>query len=321
MAAKILTIASAALFVLTSTALAADKSAAVAHKTAFKIDPLKAMQASILTTDSNVAEISPAELKLLQDANDGHVEHSSMARAALVVCGIADPEKQKPYLAKLKAIDAECKQATAGIKSAEERAKALGKCLLKGPMKNGFLSGQSDLAVLLDTGKFNCVSSAILFNLMAPRVGIQVRAVEISGHVFSRALDFDIEPTSGSVYSLDDRIRRSLKNGTKDDSPFNPFAKQVFRETGNAGLLSSVYNNRGNELDRSKHYAEAVTTYLKAACLDPQSPGMVVNLRKTLGRWIALCKKNGDEQKAAEILAFAQTLLRPMEQMDATAGA
>src|SRR5882757_1738786 len=53
------------------------KSAAVATKTAFKVDPMKAIQASFLQTDSDLAEMSEAELELLKDANDGQIEHCS----------------------------------------------------------------------------------------------------------------------------------------------------------------------------------------------------------------------------------------------------
>jgi hypothetical protein len=291
------------------------KSAAVATKTAFKVDPFKAIQASFLQTDSDLAEMSEAELELLKDANDGQIEHCSMAKAALIICGVSEPEKQKHYFAKLKKIESGCKEATAGIRSQKARAEALGKYLLKAPMKGGYVSGQSNFVKLLDTGTFNCVSSAIMYNMMAPRVGIQVRAVEISGHVFSRALDFDIEPTSGDVYSLDNRIERSLKNGS-NNVRFNPYAETIFREEGNAGLLCSIYNNNANKLNAEGHYPEAVVTYLKGACLDPQNPSIVNNLRTAFGSWIADCNKHHQEKKAAAVLKFAEKILRTKEEME-----
>jgi len=289
------------------------QSAAIARKTAFKVDPLEALHSPILRTNTGQSLATETELDLLLDANDGHVEHWSMAKAALVVCGVTDPARQKHYFAQLKQIEAGCKQATANTKNAEARARALGAYLLKEPMHAGYESRQSDLAVLLDTGKFNCVSSAVLYNMMAPRVGLQVRAVSISGHVFTRTLDFDVEPTSGKVYPLDDRNRRALKMESKNDNPLAPFNHQLFREMGNAGLLSSMYNNLASDFGKEHRYEEAVAAYLKGACLDPGNIGLVYNLRVMFGSWINHCKADHDEAQAVAIQKFAEQILRPIE--------
>ena len=292
----------------------APKSAALTSKTAFKVDPYRAMRCSFLRTLAGTQIATENELDLLNDGNDGQIDNWSLAKATLVICGVEDPEQQKHYFAQLNKIEAECKKATAGIRSPKARAEALGKFLLKGPMHGGYVSGQSDFIKLLNTGTFNCVSSATLYNLMAPRVGIQVRTVTICGHVFSRALDFDIEPTSGDVYNLDDRASRSLKNRTVVNSSIAPYQEQIFRETGNVGLLSSMYNNNANEFLGKKQYAMSVATYLKAACLDPGDPGTVYNLRVTLATWINDCKAHNKPKLAASIQNFENAVLRPYEE-------
>jgi hypothetical protein len=290
------------------------KSAALTSKTAFKADPFKAMRSQFLQMNSPVPVATAAELDLLSDANDGTIEHWSMAKAALVICGVEDPAQQQHYFAYLKLVEAQCKQAVAGTHSAKKRAEVLGKFLLKGPLRSGYVSGQSDFVRTLNDGTFNCVSSAVMYNLMARRVGIQVRVVTISGHIFSRALDFDIEPTSGDVYSLDDRVRRSLKNQSAVNGEGAPYHDQIFRETGNAGLLASMYNNNASAFLREKQYGLSVATYLKACCLEPGDPGIVYNLRCALGKWIKACEANNDTQGAAAVQKFANALLRPYEE-------
>jgi hypothetical protein len=291
-------------------------SAALATKTSYKLDPYKAMQNKLLLTKSGKIRANKTELELLVDADDGHVAHFTMAKAALIICGVTDPEKQKPYFEKLVKIDAEVKKNCAGIKSTKARAEALGKYLLAGPMKGGYVGDQSSLVKLLDTGKYNCVSSAVLYNLMAPRIGIQVRAVLISGHVFSRTLDFDIEPTSGDIYPLDDRMERSLRNSAKNNSSEAPFKQQVFRDMGNAGLLSTIYDNMGSALGIAKHYPEAITCYLKAGCLDAGNPAVVANMRAIFSMWINDAKANHDNKLASSIQSFESRLLRPYEETE-----
>ena len=64
---------------------------------------------------------------------------------------------------------------------------------------------------MLDTGTFNCVSSATLFNIVCRRLGIEVGAVSQPGHVFSRIPGYDVQTTSGSIYSSDHRVEHVRK--------------------------------------------------------------------------------------------------------------
>src|SRR5690349_20482828 len=80
----------------------AKKSAALTTKTAFKLDPYKVIRSKFLQAQARGPIATPAELELLNDANDGHVDHFSMARATLVICGVEDPAQQQHYLAYLK---------------------------------------------------------------------------------------------------------------------------------------------------------------------------------------------------------------------------
>ena len=291
----------------------APKSAALTSKTPFKLDPFLVLRSEFFRVELGGPVATEAEMELLYDANDGKVDNWSMAKAALVVCGVEDPQEQQQYFAQLKMIERGCKEATANIRSSRARAEALGKFLLEGPMHAGYVSGQSNFVETLNTGTFNCVSSAIMYNIMAPRVGIQTRVVTISGHIYSRALDFDIEPTSGNVYSLDDRARRALKMQNVNESSIAPYKDKLFRETGNAGLIASLYRNMGIDHINNKRYAPALACFLKAACLDPGDPTTAYELRVTFDRFIKACKENRETKRAAYLQKFKDDLLRPYE--------
>ena len=112
-----------------STAQPPRKSAALTSKTAFKADPFR-----------------------------------SMAKAILVIGGVEEPAQQQHYLAYLKLVEGQCKQAVAGTHSARKRAEVLGKFLLKGPLRSGYVSGQSDFIRTLNDGTFNTVLGNLEFN-------------------------------------------------------------------------------------------------------------------------------------------------------------
>lgn len=278
-------------------------------KTAFKIDPLTALQSPLLATDDTAT--SATEFDLLQHASRNKMDHWSMARAALVISGVEDKDEQKTYLAKLAEIAAGCKEATANAHTQLAKAKALGKYLIENPLSAGYVSMCYKMPVMLDSGHYNCVSSAVLYSIMAEKCDLNVRAITMSNHVFLRALDFDIEPTNGHAYSIADRDDRLLSEqaraGKKTSAAYMTFP---YRETGRLGLLSTMYQDAASGFRKNQQYEASVSTYLKAACFDPKDPSTLQNLRSTLKTWSKESKRNHQDAKANEIDAFAKSLLR-----------
>jgi hypothetical protein len=199
------------------------------------------------------------------------------------------------------------------------KAKALGKYLIKNPLSAGYDAKSYTLPLLLETKHYNCVSSANLYSVMAKQCGLEVRAVTMSGHVFLRALDFDVEPTNGHVYSNADRNDRVLKSAKEDGGPNSAYSAFMFRETGNLGLLSTIYQDFGGDYRVANRYEEALSTYLKAACLDPKDPATPAHIRVVLQNWSKECKKNRQDAKAAAVDKFAKDLLRDPSVLNRTA--
>ena len=123
------------------------------------------------------------------------------------------------------------------------------------------------------------------------------------------ALDFDIEPTNGHVYSIADRNDRFLWQD-KGEKPMAAYATFPYRETSQLGLLSTLYQDEGGVYRRDKNYEAAITWYLKAACFDPKDPSTLQNLRTTLENWSKDCKAKHQDAKAAKVDAFAKSMLR-----------
>ena len=175
------------------------------------------MQAVALDSQAGQQPLTADEMNLFRDAADGRAEHWTMAEAALVASGVTDRNQRLGYMAQIDQITEEAKVATANAKTPKAKAKQLIMFLLKGPMKAGYVSGQFNLRVLLDTNEFNCCSSAALFIIVGHRLNMEVAAVQRPGHIFARIPGYDVETTSGALYPSNIRAERILKGLAKNN--------------------------------------------------------------------------------------------------------
>src|SRR5207244_9315915 len=127
------------------------------------------------------------------------LENMSLAEAVLLASGATDDDDLRHYLKQLESITDAAHDAIADAKSPREAGRQLLQFLHDGPMAEGYEDGQANLVTLLETRRFNCVSSAALFMIVGQRLGLKVRMVEIPEHVYCMAFDgqkwVDVEPT------------------------------------------------------------------------------------------------------------------------------
>jgi len=245
------------------------------------------------------------ERSLFEDARDGKLDKHSFADACLLASGVMETAKRKEYLGKLDAIEADARRVVEGAKTAAEKAERLLKFLHEGPMKGGYESKQTDLHTILDTGKFNCVSSATLFNVMALRLGVEVAAVEVPQHVFSVVIDgarrIDVETTSPR--GVDPKGVKTPK-GT---SPADRYKGQR-REVRELGLAAVIAYNHGIGLIEEKRFHESMFESLRALSLDPTNPGAAQNTIAGFVQWGLQLDEAGRFEEALKIVASGLAL-------------
>jgi hypothetical protein len=287
--------------------------APTAYAARFRANAFQALtQAANIEALTGRPALTAEELDLFQDASDGHANHWSMAEASLLISGVTDRNERQQYVAQIKQICEEAKAATAGANTVKAKARLLAKYLLKSPMHAGYLSGQFDMRKLLDTGKFNCVSSAVLFLITAHAVGIEAGAVQQPHHIFTRVPGFDVEPTSGGVYSADIRHDRILKDLVKDKLEVGDSYTQdrIYHETGDFGALNSIYYDTGCNQEEAKEYGAAVISNLKAACLDATDPNLGLHLDRDFSKWFKSALDNHNLPQAASIANLYRQISR-----------
>jgi tetratricopeptide (TPR) repeat protein len=258
----------------------------------FKESPAKAFDVLRRLEGSAALKLSitPDEASLFADARDGKLDEWSFAEAALLVSGVATAERRKAYLARLNALEAQARAATASAKDPFERGAALLRFIHSGPMAKGYASQQTNVSTILDTGTFNCVSSAALYNILARRLGLDARAVEVPKHAFSIVYDgtahADVETTIAAGFNPARNNAAQAEFERLTGFAYIPDShRDQRREVGELGLLAIVYYNHGVELTRAKRYPEALLASFRALSLDAEFASAVQNALAVLANW------------------------------------
>jgi tetratricopeptide (TPR) repeat protein len=278
---------------------------------AFKDAPARAFDvlARLKKSSSLNVKISADESALFADVKDGKFTKWSFAEAALLASGVIDADKRKDYLKRLDALEAGAKKAVAGAKPPFEKGEKLLAWMhaKDGPLAKGYVAEQTDLSAILDTGTFNCVSSALLYNILGKRLGLDVRAIEVPDHAFAILYDgtrhADVETTTSSGF-----------NPARDEAAQAEFAKKTGfryipeshrderREIGEAGLVAIIYYNHGVALTAEKRHHEALMANFRALSLDREFASAVKNALAALANWSNELSQDGKYESAVNVL-------------------
>jgi tetratricopeptide (TPR) repeat protein len=261
----------------------------------FQLPPAKAVVAveKLEKVSGKKCELTDDERKLFEEVRGGKLEKWSFAEACLIASGVTDSAKRKEYVAKLDKIEADARKAIEGAKTLREKAERLLKFLHDGPMKGGYESKQTDLHTILDTGKFNCVSSAALYNVIGRRLGLDLIAVEVPQHVFSLLRDGDkkIDVETTNAKGFDPRTNGKDRYAGRR------------REVEELGLASVIAYNHGVEMLEENRYQEGVMASFRALSFDTNNPMAAQNALAGLTKWSVQLTEAGKFEEALTVVA------------------
>lgn len=271
----------------------------------FKESPAKAFEVLERLKRMVNVTLSEDEQSLFADAADGRLDDWSFADAALVASGVTERSERNVYLKKLNILETMAREALADATSPFDRGQRLLELLHAKVMVGGYVAKQTDLSTVLDTGEFNCVSSATLYNVLARRLKLDARAIEVPDHAFSIVYDgarhADVETTNerGFNPSRDPRALEQLhqQTGFRYMPDQHPEKRREIRET---GLIGIIYYNHGVVHSDQGQYADALVRYFCALSLDAEFASSVKNVLTTLANWSA---ELGREEEFEDALA------------------
>jgi tetratricopeptide (TPR) repeat protein len=201
-----------------------------------------------------MTEVAPPiglEKKLVEDAKDGQLDGLKLLEAALIASGV--PDDQIP----LEAQRARAAMASAIAKAnTQADAASRGKILLEALHETVFRKYvllATDVADVIRTGEFNCLSSALLYVVAAEGLLEKPRAMVSPDHAFARVTvdgkTIDVETTLGRGGFDPDRSKmseahvRKIASGNVTVEQFKDSLKDA-EELPPLSLVAAIYSNR-----------------------------------------------------------------------------
>jgi hypothetical protein len=122
---------------------------------------------------------------------------------------------------------------------------------------------QTRLDALLTGGRYNCVSSAVLYLVLGTASGLEIRGVMTKDHAFAavRAGDEWIDVETTNPYGFDPGNRKEFQDQFGRVTGFAYVPSGNYRDRAVIGaveLISLIFSNRIAELERRGRFAEAV---------------------------------------------------------------
>jgi len=131
---------------------------------------------------------------------------------------------------------------------------------------------QTRIDTLLSNGKFNCVSSAVMYMILCKSTGLNTSGVMTKDHAFITVhvgnTDIDIETTN--QYGFDPGNRKEFHDSNGNVTGFAYVPPQNYRDRQKINqieLISLIMSNNIAELERSNKYSEAVPVAVDRAAL------------------------------------------------------
>jgi tetratricopeptide (TPR) repeat protein len=256
------------------------------------------------------------ERRLLADAADRRWDNHTLLAAALIAGGVEGQKQLEHCVSRFNALADEAAKLAAKQTDPEIRAQQIFDFMHRKILVGGYRLESTDLAATLDNGRFNCVSSTVLFNCLALRFGLEPVALELPGHAMTRlrlgGASLDVETTCPGWFQLrhDPRRQAALVAKTLGAGYSN---SRAGREVSPVELIAMIYYNRGVDLLSEQRFAEAAAANAKALRLDPTSKTARGNLLATLNNWAITVGAKHQYEEAIRLLTQGLELDRHYE--------
>jgi tetratricopeptide (TPR) repeat protein len=174
-------------------------------------------------------------------------------------------------LNKIRAVAETLNNSPARPEAEKERAEFILGFMHKNLLKSYSLN-QTRIGTLLSNGRFNCVSSAVLYMILCGSAGLYASGVMTKDHAFTTLhigeSDIDVETTNPYGFDPGNRKEFSDQFGKVTGFAYVPARNYRDRQTiGQIELISLILNNRIAELESRGNYAEAVPVAIDCAAL------------------------------------------------------
>jgi tetratricopeptide (TPR) repeat protein len=260
-------------------------------------------------SENRIAEIRAAEGPLWDDARDGRLDRHSLLDAALMASGVESDVDRDGYRRRFEHWVAELKVSGRVTGTRRDRAAAIHDFLHERAFTGGFREASTSLVETFEHGRFNCISSVILFLAVAQRFDLAAHGVEIPAHAYAivdaeQGPDIVVQTTCKAWFAAaEEELQQALLRRTLGDAAATAVARSTSgRRLGDIGLLAVVYYNRGVDHLEAGRFADAAAANRTAIRLDPSNSAARANLLATVNNWSLELGRRGDLVEAVRLL-------------------
>ncbi len=252
-----------------------------------------------LVPDSRITSI----LSALSADPSARMDPTVFARLALIASG-SDQNRTDVLLGRLSSLSAELNAGLPPEADARTKSEAVLALMYKKVLTR-YSEFQTRVDTALESGDYNCVSSALLFYYFAETTGLSVEGVETPDHAFCtvvvNGVKIDVETTN--PYGFDPGSQKELQTNSAEQKKyvFMPLTKYRDRQPASERrFLSLVYGNRISLLERRGDFVQAVGFALDSHTLQ----GTEASFTDLAERFITYAVNLSDRGREGEGLDF-----------------
>jgi hypothetical protein len=278
------------------------------------------------TATSSQPDAAPIERALWDDAADGRLQSHSLLAAALVASGVESAVDLDGYLRRFEHWVAELRVSGRVTGSPRDKAAAIHDFLHERAFTGGFREASTSLVETFEFGRFNCISSVILFLSVAEKFGLPAHGVEIPAHAYAvidapaadpagrstgaAAREIVVQTTCRAWFAAEDQgVQEALLRRTLGEAAGTAAAAPTSgRRLSDVGLLAVVYYNRGVDQLEAGRFAEAAAANRTAIRLDASNSAARANLLATVNNWSLELGRRGEFGEAVRLLEEGLTV-------------
>jgi hypothetical protein len=250
--------------------------------------------------------LSEMEQRLFADVSDGKLDDFTLFDAAVIASGEDDPAAMVRYRERMAAWVEELRQ-TAGINESPRKQVELIFDFLHSKVLCGKYDIEcTDIRLVLERGRFNCVSATVLFNCLAGDLGLSCCSLETPGHTLGRVFlpsgPLDVETTCPRWFHLQHDPAKQAEALEQTLGRKAGCDKSKLREITPIQLTAMIYYNRGVEFLAEKRFIQAAAANSKSLRLDPLNSTARGNFLATINNWAIELGKSNQFSEAAALL-------------------
>lgn len=245
---------------------------------------------------------------LLDDAADGRLERFDLFDAALIAGGKVEARHRAAYREQLERLVAELQVSGRVVGSDFDKARAVHQ-FLHARVLRSFGESWTTVDALFDQGRFNCISSVILFRCVGERFGLNIVGIEVPGHAYavieSHAGSIVVQTTCADWFAVlaDPEQRRAVLQRTLGHAASSADGGvRDGRRLNDAGLAAIVAYNRGLDHLEAGQFDAAIAANQTALALDRRNTAARTNLLATINNWSLARFRHGDYTDALRLL-------------------